>query len=193
MSDQEIYYTGKAHPDYKKRELLRTFVRLISTFLPFSFILILQIILTFGSYIFPSVFNVAFIALIIIIIILAIVMIIANVYYTRYIKNFSFYITDNDVIINYGVFRQCRASVPYCRVQNISITSTIFERRYNLFTINIETAGTSGYPYRGWRRRNTKGEGFIVGQKDPTNIEKLLKEKITVCLTYMESRDKGYI
>ena len=121
---------------------------------------------------------------------------IANTYYNRFIKNFSFVVTGNDVIINHGVFRQVRASVPYCRVQNININSTIFERRYNLFSINIETAGSSITPYRGfWRRYSgyAQGEGFIVGQKDPGHIEKLLKEKLTLCLRYMEGTREGTI
>ncbi len=192
MIDSEVHYTGKVDPDYKKRELLRILVRCFSTMLPISLIFILQIGLSI-FYFSSLIINFIIISILIIAIIIVIIIIIANVYYNQYLKNFKFYITDNDVIINHGVFRQCRASIPYCRVQNISINSTIFERRYKLYSINIETAGTSSYPFRRRRRRYMRGEGYIVGQKDPTQIEKLLKDKINVCLRFMERRDEGYI
>jgi membrane protein YdbS with pleckstrin-like domain len=194
MANQEIFYEGRVHPDYKKKALLNTLIRLILTTLPISIIFFIEFIvlsiIPFGS----SDYFFNYFAIIVPIIV--IVMIIANAYYNRYIKNFSFVVTENDVIINHGVFRQVRASIPYCRVQNISINSTIFERRYNLSSINIETAGSSSSPYRGYRgyrRRFAQGEGFIMGQKDPTYLEKLLKEKINSCLSYMESAREGTV
>jgi membrane protein YdbS with pleckstrin-like domain len=195
MMEEEVFYEGKIHPDWRKKERLKVliYVILIFSVILTPFLLLWIFFCLFNSspyplYLLTSVpptYNfcgffmspVPYISIIFLIVFL-IVFILYNSYLKAYIRNFTFQITTNHVIINHGVFRQSRATIPFGRIQNINITSGIFDRKYKLFTVNVETAGTSGYPLRGRRRGYAKAEGYIPGQKEPLIIESKIKERL---------------
>ncbi len=195
MIDEEIFYEGKIHSDWRIKERLKLLISIplvsLAFIVPFSIPLF---IFNFLPYYFTSInildffFQLFIILIIIIIIIFFIVFIISNSYLKAYVKNFSFQITENNVIINHGVFRQSRATIPYGRIQNINITSGILDRKYKLFTLNVETAGASGYPLRRAGYGYAKAEGYIPGQKEPLVIETKIKERL-----YIYSRKKDGI
>ncbi|MFX1570244.1 MAG: PH domain-containing protein [Promethearchaeota archaeon] len=106
-----------------------------------------------------------------------VVLIIAFWYYYLYVKMFSFEILENDIIIRHGVFNRIRATIPYSRIQNINITNGVFDRMYNLFTVKIETAGSSAAAASA-KSGVSRPEGYIPGLVDPNIIEEKIKERL---------------
>jgi uncharacterized membrane protein YdbT with pleckstrin-like domain len=98
-----------------------------------------------------------------------------------HVRNFSYQITGTHIIIQRGVFSKRRDSIPFSRIQNISVTSGFFDRFFGLSNIQIETAGGSGMVYPGGTRRGRgamSAEGFIPGQTNPQFIESKIREMV---------------
>ncbi|MFX1389112.1 MAG: PH domain-containing protein [Promethearchaeota archaeon] len=99
-------------------------------------------------------------------------------YNHSYVKNFSYKISEDHIIINHGVFTKTRATIPYSRVQNINIVNGVFDRMFKTFTVKIETAGSSAAA-AGAQGGHIRPEGYIPGLKEPHIIEMKIKEMMT--------------
>lgn len=58
-------------------------------------------------------------------------------------RNHTFSLTEDAIFVRYGVFQHRTWVVPLNRVQTLSLTATLFQRRLGLATLNIDTAGAS--------------------------------------------------
>ena len=106
------------------------------------------------------------------------VIIAARWYLHQYVKRFSFEISENDIILNHGVFNRIQATIPYSRIQNINITNGVFDRMYKLFTVKIETAGSAAAAASA-KSGVVRPEGYIPGLVNPNIIEVKIKERLT--------------
>jgi len=100
------------------------------------------------------------------------------IYNTAYIKNFTYKISEDHIIIIHGVLTKIVATIPYSRIQNINIVNGVFDRMFKTFTVKIETAGSSAAAASA-KSGHIKPEGYIPGLKDPNIIEKKIKEMMT--------------
>jgi DNA-binding XRE family transcriptional regulator/membrane protein YdbS with pleckstrin-like domain len=99
-----------------------------------------------------------------------------NYWYSKvYVSKFSYEITPKFIMIKSGVFTRDRTTIPFSRVQNITISQGILDRVFGLFTVKIETAGASGVGAQGGTHR---AEGLIPALKDPSKIEALINKQI---------------
>lgn len=57
--------------------------------------------------------------------------------------SFTYELTENEIIIRYGVLTRHTVVIPFLRIQNINSTRTLLERFLGLATLVIETAGTN--------------------------------------------------
>jgi putative transcriptional regulator len=101
----------------------------------------------------------------------------AYFYLKAYIDNFYFRFSKENIVINHGVFTKTRATIPYSRIQNINIVNGVFDRMYDLYTVKIETAGSTAQS--GGQGGGIRPEGFIPGLKDPDIIEKQINKMVT--------------
>jgi len=99
-------------------------------------------------------------------------------YNSKYVKNFSYKISEDHIIIKHGVLTKIVATIPYSRIQNINIVNGVFDRMFKTFTVKIETAGSSAAAASA-QSGHVKPEGYIPGLKDPKIIEKKIKEMMT--------------
>jgi len=99
-------------------------------------------------------------------------------YETKYVRNFAYKITEDNIVINHGVFTKTRATIPFSRIQNINIVNGVFDRMFKTFTVKIETAGSSGAAQAA-QSGHIRPEGYIPGLKDPYKIEKTIKRMMT--------------
>ena len=99
-------------------------------------------------------------------------------YETKYVRNFSYKITEDNIVISHGVFTKTRATIPFSRIQNINIVNGVFDRMFKTFTVKIETAGGSGMAQAA-QGGHIRPEGYIPGLKDPYNIENTIKKMMT--------------
>jgi len=174
MSEINSDYKGRISRDYVKKEALKNNIGLLGA----AFIFELWYVL---MYIFDPIFTFTlYISLTIFTVILPYIgiAIVSALYFSAYVRNFSYEVLDNSIIINHGVFTKTRATIPYKRIQNINIVSGVFDRMFKTFTIKIETAGHSAVG----STTKTKGigpEGYIPGMKDPHIVENKINEMIT--------------
>ncbi|UYP44253.1 hypothetical protein NEF87_000538 [Candidatus Lokiarchaeum ossiferum] len=89
-----------------------------------------------------------------------------------YIKNFSYEISEQFIVIKRGVFARTKTSIPFSRVQNVNVHQSLLDRWLNLFTIKIETAGAVSL------ESNALSEGYIPALSDPTKIEATINKLI---------------
>jgi putative transcriptional regulator len=180
MKKKETIYEGIVHSDLRKKVLLKINLILIPIFsLITLFVISLSMGFTgprtppegspasylvgFSDLLFWLILNVIIIPYIVINIIISISM-------SMYIRNYSFNVSENNIVIHHGVFTKTKATIPYIRIQNVNVVSGIFDRLFKLYTVKIETAGAS----RGGASTSAiqfRPEGYIPGIKEPDIIE----------------------
>ena len=99
-------------------------------------------------------------------------------YNRAYVKTFSYKISEDHIIIHHGVLTKTVATIPYSRIQNINIVNGVFDRMFKLYTVKIETAGSSAAAASA-QSGHIRPEGYIPGLKDPKIIERKIKEMMT--------------
>jgi membrane protein YdbS with pleckstrin-like domain len=90
-------------------------------------------------------------------------------------KNWKYKLSENNLKTEKGIVWKKYSSIPYERVQNIDIQRGILARILGFSSINIQTAGYSGYHGRGLH-----SEGYIpaVSIKEAEEIREFLVKKI---------------
>lgn len=104
-----------------------------------------------------------------------VIMFILSVSLSTYIRNYSFEVLENNIVIHHGVITKTKATIPFIQIENFSIVSGIFDRIFKLYTVKIETAarGRSGSSPA---LIKFNPEGHIPGLKDPNIIEDKINE-----------------
>lgn len=94
----------------------------------------------------------------------------AHLYWT----NYSFDLSGEKITVTRGVIGKRITNIPYERIQNVNIWRGILERIFNLYDIQIETAGAfSGGSYG----RSSFSEGTIQGLVNPDPVVKYIMAK----------------
>jgi putative transcriptional regulator len=190
MNKEKLSYEGIIHNAYKKKNFLKLNILLLLIFTPII-LLILSIYFDFirnprahdasvrwGSLDLQESTALLFFAILDSVIIPYIV--ISIVYYkylSSYVRNFTFIVSEDSIVIEHGVFTKTKVTIPYIRIQNINVFSGFFDRRFKLHTVKIATAGSDSSfspmsffkPHRGLE---------IPGQKEPHLIENKINEMI---------------
>jgi putative transcriptional regulator len=92
------------------------------------------------------------------------------------VNNFKYTISERFLKINSGVFTKKKTSIPFSRIQNVSISRGVFDRIFNLNTVKVETAGASG---AGSQSGSTlRPEGYVPGVKDPSRLEDVIHKLV---------------
>jgi len=181
MREEKNSYEGSISNSYKNKELLKNTIILgiIATAGAFLIWWIMLMILTddlsTGGVIPIEVTYLLFISVYSVYIT---IIIIIYLYNAAYVKNFSYKISEDHIVIKHGVFTQIVATIPYSRIQNINIVNGVFDRIFKTFTVKIETAGSSAAAASA-QKGVIRPEGYIPGLKNPKIIEKKIKEMMT--------------
>ena len=82
------------------------------------------------------------------------------------------YVIDSDSIKKKeGVFWRKRVTVPYTKVTNVDVTQGPVQRRFNLGTIHVQTAGAGG-------PQGAKAELAMLGVRDFEGLKNTIMERI---------------
>jgi uncharacterized membrane protein YdbT with pleckstrin-like domain len=114
-----------------------------------------------------------YVLLVLLILIPLIAFLIGSYWANKWWENFSFELENEGVRINAGVITKTQKFIPYKKIQDLTIVSGFWERRYGLSTIQIETAGTAG-SYRG----RASPEGVIPGLRAPEPIANEIRARM---------------
>jgi len=174
MSKEKNSYDGSISSSYKNKELLKGVLLLgiITT-------AVIGLVLA-GVFLAWWTIPIEWIYLMFIIVysLFVAIIIIVYGYNSLYIRNFTYTISEDHIIIRHGVLTKIVATIPYSRIQNINIVTGVFDRMFKTFTVKIETAGSSAAAASA-QRGLVRPEGYIPGLKDPYIIEKKIKEMMT--------------
>lgn len=192
MKKKEFSYEGIIHSSWRTKTLLKMNVILIPIFTMITLFLFLA---TFGEEgtqrrappgspgggPIENIIGVPellfWLVLYVVIIPYLIIMIISAFSLSSYVKNYTFEVLENNLVIHHGVFTKTKATIPFMQIQNISIVRGVFDRLFKISTVKIETAGKSrGGPSPGLITIHP--EGHIPGLKDPDVIEEKINERL---------------
>ncbi|MFX1593841.1 MAG: PH domain-containing protein [Promethearchaeota archaeon] len=174
MSQKDFTYQGGISRNYAKKTILKISIGYIIFYALWTFLTY------FGFYFFEIYTFDIFLWLTIYSVLLPyiIVLLFSLWYLYKYVKLYSFEVSENNLIIRHGVFTKKRVTIPYTRVQNINIASGVFDRLFKTYTVKVETAGASGAG-GGGGGGYVRPEGLIPGLEDPYIIENKIKEMMT--------------
>jgi putative transcriptional regulator len=175
VSDNKFQYEGSIEYAYKKKTILKVNAFFVPLYVFFVILIILAIP-------FPEK-EILFLTLLLVLFYVVIphfaIIVPLHFYLKKYVRNYTFKIKEDHILITHGVFTKKRVTIPYSRIQNINIENGVFDRLYKIYTIKIETAGASGAPSGGGRGGYIRPEGLILGIKEPDIIENKIKEMFT--------------
>ena len=178
MSNEKNSFEDSISSSYKNKELLKITILLgiIATGVAFIAWWIMLMILTDGMEKPGSVpIELTYLIFIISYLVFITISVLNYLYNAAYTKNFHYKISEDHIVIKHGVFTKIVATIPYSRIQNINIVNGVFDRIFKIFTVKIETAGSSGVVASAQKGR-IRPEGYIPGLKNPEIIEKKIKE-----------------
>jgi len=181
LSKEKNSYEGSISSSYKNKELLKSTILLgiFATAGAFFIWWIMLMIFTDGLEKSSAVpIEVTYLVFIIVYSVFITIIVLIYLYNTAYVKNFSYKISEDHIVIKHGVLTKIVATIPYSRIQNINIVNGVFDRMFKTFTVKIETAGSSAAAASA-KSGHVKPEGYIPGLKDPKTIEKKIKEMMT--------------
>ena len=159
MKNKEMTYEHFIHNDFKKKILLKANIGVlipIFTLLTLFFIAIAYEGLETGGRGPPGRSPIEdivgvpellfWLILFVVVVPYLVIMVILSVSLTIYIRNYSFEVLENNIVIHHGIITKTKASIPFIQIENFSIVSGIFDRVFKLYTVKIETAarGRSG-------------------------------------------------
>ncbi|MFH1803189.1 MAG: PH domain-containing protein [archaeon] len=114
---------------------------------------------------------------------LVLIIIFGEIYAQLSYSNWKYEFTDRELKLERGIIWKRYSNIPYERVQNVDITRGIIARIFGFSTVNIQTAGYSGYQ-RGGRALS---EGHIPG------VDVQMAEKIREFVMHkISSRKSGH-
>ena len=160
---KEKNYEGSISSSYKNKELLKITISLGIIAAAITGVFLIGMFLVWWSIPIEWLYFV-YLGFIIFFSIIAAIIIIAYVYNNAYVKNFTYTISEDHIILRHGVFTKIVATIPYSRIQNINIANGVFDRMFKTFTVKIETAGSSAAATNA-QRGLMRPEGYIPGLK----------------------------
>ena len=102
-----------------------------------------------------------------------IIFIIYNIWVITYYPRYRYALGREGLLINRGIWWKYRRTVPYARIQHISIDQGPIEQIYGIYRVNSYTAGTGSIGGASAGSKITGPEGQILGvrQPDPLRAE----------------------
>jgi putative membrane protein len=91
-------------------------------------------------------------------------------YSVLWVKLFGYELKDNEVKVEKGVISKSYDSIPYSRIQNVGIERSLLQRILGISTVDIQTAGSSGY-------RNAEGKLPGVEKHVAEEVRESIMEK----------------
>ena len=109
--------------------------------------------------------------------IILLLMILTYIFAKLYVNNFDYEISEKFIIIRYGVLTRTKTTIPFSRIQNIAIYQNIRDRLLNIYTVKIETAGSSAATANA-QKGIARPEGYIPAVKDPSQLEQMINKLV---------------
>src|SRR5690606_11996670 len=57
---------------------------------------------------------------------------------------FHYQLTEDDLIVEKGIFRRTRTQIPFERIQSVNLEQSLLHQAFNIVKLEIDTAGSKG-------------------------------------------------
>jgi hypothetical protein len=122
--------------------------------------------------------NLTLLIFIILIIFILIFLCIYNFWVSLYYNKYRYALGVEGLLINRGVWWKYRRTVPYARIQHISIDQGPIEQIFGLYRVNSYTAGTGSMGGASAGSRATGPEGQILGVRNPDPLKDEIMRRV---------------
>jgi putative membrane protein len=95
--------------------------------------------------------------------------------------NFYYYVKNNELIIEKGIFQKTKLNVPFDRIQTINFKENIFHQFFNVVSLEIDTAGSKGNEFSITALKKDKAiaiREFLLAQKKSSTPTPSSEEEI---------------
>ncbi len=93
-----------------------------------------------------------------------------NIWISMYYKRYSYALGSEGLLINRGIWWKYKRTVPYARIQHISIDQGPIEQIFKIYRVNSYTAGTGSTGGSSAGNPISGPEGQILGIKQPDQL-----------------------
>lgn len=104
--------------------------------------------------------------------------VIYNLWISLYYPRYRYVLGKEGILINRGIWWKYRRTVPYARVQHISIDQGPIEQIFGIYRVNSYTAGTGSIGGASAGSRATGPEGQILGVRNPEPLKEEIMKRV---------------
>ena len=85
-------------------------------------------------------------------------------------NSYSYDLSPDGIALQKGVLNQTHEKMPYSKVQDVLVQSTILMRMFGLASVTVQNAATAGFSYN---RYNAQNMGMVIPALEPAVAEQL--------------------
>ena len=104
--------------------------------------------------------------------------IIYNIWILLYYPRYRYVLGKEGILINRGVWWKYRRTIPYARIQHISIDQGPIEQIFRIYRVNSYTAGTGSAGGASAGKGITGPEGQILGIRNPEPLKEEIMKRV---------------
>ncbi len=104
-------------------------------------------------------------------VVLAVVFIVYNIWIFMYFARYRYTLGTEGILIQRGVWWKYKRTIPYARIQHISVDQGPIEQVFHLYRVNSYTAGSGSMGGASAGSAITGPEGQILGVRDPEPLK----------------------
>lgn len=101
-----------------------------------------------------------------------------NFWVSMYYNNYRYALGKEGLLINRGIWWKYKRTVPYARIQHISVDQGPIEQIFGLYRVNSYTAGTGSMGGASAGSRITGPEGQILGVRNPVPLKEEIMRRV---------------
>jgi membrane protein YdbS with pleckstrin-like domain len=109
---------------------------------------------------------------------LASLSIVYNIWIVMYFPRYRYALGDEGILINRGVWWKYRRTIPYTRIQHISVDQGPIEQMFHIYRVNSYTAGTGSMGGASAGSGITGPEGQILGVRNPEPLKEEIMKRV---------------
>jgi membrane protein YdbS with pleckstrin-like domain len=111
-------------------------------------------------------------------VVLASVFIVYNIWIVMYFPRYRYALGDEGILIQRGIWWKYRRTIPYARIQHISVDQGPIEQMFHLYRVNSYTAGTGSMGGASAGSGITGPEGQILGVRNPEPLKEEIMRQV---------------
>ena len=106
------------------------------------------------------------------------IFIVYNIWIVMYFPRYRYALGEEGILINRGIWWKYKRTIPYARIQHISVDQGPIEQMFHLYRVNSYTAGTGSMGGASAGSGVTGPEGQILGVKNPEPLKEEIMKRV---------------